>query len=105
GGSGGLGISLEEFTSPLEGLYNSRDGSSSFRNDGQLGLLTQYLDRTGPVKGTARFAVATFECDQPAPLSWYLSIAERDAMWNAIQRPAHERRLQAILKWWKERGI
>ncbi|MBI1917607.1 MAG: patatin-like phospholipase family protein [Planctomycetes bacterium] len=31
--------SLEELTSPPEGLYNSQESSSSFRNDGQLELL------------------------------------------------------------------
>jgi hypothetical protein len=40
-GSDAVSRGLEELTSPLEGLYNARVSSCSFRNDGQLKLLAQ----------------------------------------------------------------
>jgi hypothetical protein len=98
------GRALEEITSPVEGLYNSRDGSSSFRNDGQLELLSQFFDlKLGrPARETASFMVVTFELDSPAPLSWYLSNAERKRVWKAIGHRNHQRRLEAIVNWWKD---
>jgi hypothetical protein len=42
-GSTSLSRAFEELFSPLEGLNNGRNGSSSFRNDGQLELLSQFL--------------------------------------------------------------
>lgn len=97
---------LEEITSPIEGLYNARDGSSSFRNDGQLELLSQFLKKQ-VLPGLApadpaypNFNVVTFELDKPAPLSWYLSNAERDDLLRAINSPGHKQRLEATLDWW-----
>jgi hypothetical protein len=103
------GRALEEISSPLEGLYNSRDGSSSFRNDGQLELLSQYLINDNTLlfrppetrKGKG-FTVATFELDSPAPLSWYLSDAERNSLWRAIKGKRHQDRLGALVEWWND---
>ena len=101
---------IEEMTSPFEGLYNSRDGSSSFRNDGQLELLSQFI-KTQELPGLAsgdvsapRFNVVTFELDRPAPLSWYLSNAERDDLLRAIRTDGHKQRIDAAVDWWQKVG-
>jgi hypothetical protein len=97
------GRAVEEVTSPLVALYNSRDGSSSFRNDGQLKLLSQYMRIKGGVADPKRspFIVANFELGCSAPLSWYLSAEERDLIQRGIDR--HEQRLDEVVKWWKDR--
>jgi hypothetical protein len=98
------GRALEEITSPVEGLFNSRDGSSSFRNDGQLELLSQFfqLKLGRPESKTPPFMVVTFELDSPAPLSWYLSNAERDRVWGAIGHDNYQDRLEAMVNWWNK---
>ena len=60
--------SLEEITSPLEGLTNARVGTSSFRNDGLLELLSVYFEqvRNEPESGQLPqanrfFTVVNFE--------------------------------------------
>jgi hypothetical protein len=75
---------LEELVSPLEGLENARVGSSSFRNDGQLELLSQYIRNPAEPKdfldsaAEMRFAVVNFEYDGRAAMSWRLSKQELD---------------------------
>src|SRR5262249_27759477 len=81
-----LSRATEEATSPLEGLYNARVGSSSFRNDGQAELLSAFY-RKGTAEGKARsdppisqeeryFSTVILEFPGHASLSWYLSKAE-----------------------------
>jgi hypothetical protein len=89
----------EEFTSPIEGLYNARVGSTSFRNDGQLELLTQmWAEITGwstaqAASDTARlpmhrqaFQVVNFEFPNRVALSWYLSDSERKLVEAGMKR-------------------
>lgn len=95
----------EEIGSPIEGLFNSRDGSSGFRNDGQLELLTQFmLERKGANRPEKPFSVVTFELDRPAPLSWQLSIAERNHLWQAIKHDDHQLRMKKMVEWWNDKS-
>lgn len=111
--SSGPSRSTEELSSPLEGLYNARIASSSFRNDNQLQLLTRFwiesfardLENVTPILPEYRlFQVVNFELPQRAALSWYLSTSERqrieDAMKNPISEGHYEKRIDKIWNWW-----
>ncbi|MBM3983716.1 MAG: hypothetical protein FJ304_26290 [Planctomycetes bacterium] len=113
-GSTRLTRALEEISSPVEGLYNARVGSSSFRNDGQLEILTQFLGKIEAELGdqpraapTDRlFQVVNFEFHERAALSWYLSDTERRKVSEAMNKRVPEfdidyrQRIQFIRKWW-----
>jgi len=96
----GTGRFAEEILSPAEGLVNSWDGSSSFRNDGQLELLSQYMTERGGAESKS-FNVVTFELELPAPLSWQLTATERNHLWQAIQQGDHKARMDKMVEWWK----
>ncbi|MBN9119234.1 MAG: patatin-like phospholipase family protein, partial [Planctomycetes bacterium] len=107
---------LEEASSPLEGLYNARVGSSSFRNDGQLELLTQFLrdleavardeDTLRAEQVSRPFQVVNFEFHGRAALSWYLSRPERDEVAAAINKSVpqfdidYPKRIELLHRWW-----
>jgi hypothetical protein len=115
--STGLSRSTEEVSSPLEGLYNARVGSSSFRNDGQLELLTHFwtlqeenrftweVPRKSPQDRP--FQVATFEFPYKVALSWYLTKRERDQVRTSLGPPAgpmdidYPKRFDRMVEWWK----
>ncbi|HEY8504658.1 MAG TPA: patatin-like phospholipase family protein, partial [Gemmataceae bacterium] len=96
-----LSRGVEELTSPLEGLFNARVSSSSFRNDGLLEVLTQRFNEQRlrraklPAAAAAAagqrssyFAIATFEYDDEGTLSWYLPQDELLRIYNtAWSRP------------------
>jgi hypothetical protein len=76
---------LEELLSPLEGLNSGRVGSSSFRNDGQVVLLSLYYDALREVGAVRReadktpyFTTVVFEFPGQASLSWHLTRGESD---------------------------
>jgi hypothetical protein len=82
---------LEELTSPLEGLDNARIGSSSFRNDGLLELLSAYhRERTtgqespGPWQNR-RFTTVSLEFPYKVSLSWYLTPFEKRLIARSVQ--------------------
>jgi predicted acylesterase/phospholipase RssA len=113
--SSGITRSTEEMSSPFEGLYNARVSSSSFRNDGQLELLSQFWSYGwgGAGKTAVRkphqdrvFQVVNFEFPSHAALSWYLSTRERDRLKSAMtqnvpNQPNYLLRVEKIHKWWK----
>lgn len=125
-GSTGPSRATEEAMSPIEGLYNARVGSSSFRNDESLEILTQFLSaenqlmdpKLGRVSQNRHpFQVVTFEFPKSAALSWYLSRAEREAIRQAAgltelaetatpeDKRIHEtldKRVGKLLSWWEE---
>ncbi|HEV3446614.1 MAG TPA: patatin-like phospholipase family protein [Gemmataceae bacterium] len=109
--STGASRALEEFLSPLEGLNNGRQGSSSFRNDGQLELLSQFL-RTklnpdfdpalAPPHVKRFFTVVTFEFPYQAALSWHLTDDERKQLQEAIHKaPGFQKKIKQLIAWWK----
>lgn len=53
--SGVLGRALEEVSSPPEGMYNSVFAAASFRNDGQLELLSAYFRVGEEARARAQF--------------------------------------------------
>jgi hypothetical protein len=90
---------LEELVSPLEGLEHARVGSSSFRNDGQLELLSQYIRNAAESRDfvyagvETKFAVVNFEYNGWAALSWRLCIEELE---DLRKRASDERTLMRI---------
>lgn len=107
-----LSRSLEEITSPLEGLTNGRVGTCSFRNDGLLELLSTYFEQIRREPGSGKiphsqrfFTVVNFEFPGHAALSWHLSAEEERQMKATF---ADERRhadlvekMDRLLEWWK----
>jgi predicted acylesterase/phospholipase RssA len=104
---------LEELTSPVEGLNNARVGTSSFRNDGLLELLSTYFEQvrnepgSGLVPHKSRyFTVVNFEFPGHVALSWHLSAKEkrqiRDTFAPESQQSADLRaKIGALVEWWK----
>jgi hypothetical protein len=120
-GSTNLTRSVEELTSPPEGMYNATFGSSSFRNDGLLELYSQFYDlrqeakwrkRGKQTKGPGQmkparreleelpFLIANLEFNKKASLSWYLSQTEK----NDIEEDGRALRkvIKRLTKWWKD---
>jgi predicted acylesterase/phospholipase RssA len=106
--------SLEEITSPLEGLTNARVGTSSFRNDGLLELLSVYFEqvRNEPESGKLPqanrfFTVVNFEFPGHVALSWHLSKGEKDQIRRTFADKDDDRcaeldsKIAALLEWWK----
>jgi predicted acylesterase/phospholipase RssA len=110
--SSGVSRSTEELSSPLEGLYNARVGSSSFRNDAGLELLSQFNSSQNNPLGTGQragqqyqwFQVVNFELPEPAALSWYLSAGEQKRIREAIEsgplKLEFGNRMDAVKLWW-----
>lgn len=67
---------VAEVSSPLEAMYNLYARSAYFRNDQLLHLLDEELNPPAWVPWITRdnkfFTTVTFECNQPAALSWTL---------------------------------
>src|SRR5262249_5137421 len=114
---------VEEFSSPFEGLFSARVASSSFRNDGQLELLSQFMrERTeapnppkgGGVQGTQRpdqtyryFQVVNLEFPERVALSWHLTEVEKKRVRSALSDPTRKVRygIVRILEWWATAGV
>ncbi len=107
-----LSRSLEELTSPLEGLTNGRVGTCSFRNDGLLELLSTYFEQLRGEPGSGKipqaqryFTVVNFEFPGHAALSWHLSGEEERQMKNTFANRRRAEDLQSkmdeLLQWWK----
>jgi len=106
--------SLEEITSPLEGLTNARVGTSSFRNDGLLELLSVYFEQVRNEPGSGKlaqanrfFTVVNFEFPGHVALSWHLSKGEKDQIRRTFEDKDDDRcaeldsKIAALLEWWK----
>jgi predicted acylesterase/phospholipase RssA len=104
---------LEEITSPLEGLNNGRVGTTSFRNDGLLELLSKYFEQARNEPGADRlpqarrfFTVVNFEFPGHVALSWHLSAGEREQIRRTALDPSLEAAAQleskiaALIEWW-----
>ncbi|WP_020473174.1 patatin-like phospholipase family protein [Zavarzinella formosa] len=107
-----LSRSLEEITSPLEGLTNGRVGTCSFRNDGLLELLSTYFEQMRGEPGSGKlphsqrfFTVVNFEFPGHASLSWHLSGEEERQMKGtfAEKERAEDLRMKIaqLIEWWK----
>src|SRR5262249_14183252 len=115
--STGLSRSTEQLFSPLEGLFSARIGSSSFRNDGLLALMSQFwLFHEGDVNRNEAyredpadrpFQVVNFELPDPAALSWHLTTRERNRIGAVLASPTHPgavdypSRIDQVLRWWR----
>jgi predicted acylesterase/phospholipase RssA len=109
-----LSRSVEELTSPLEGLSNARVGTTSFRNDGLLELLSVYFEqmRNEPGSGSLPqanrfFTVVNFEFPGHVALSWHLSKGEKEQIRRTFADKDDDRcaeldsKIAALLEWWK----
>ncbi|MEZ6140763.1 MAG: hypothetical protein R3B84_09350 [Zavarzinella sp.] len=107
-----LSRSLEELTSPIEGLNTGRVGTCSFRNDGLLELLSTFFEKqkneppSGKLAHKHRyFTVVNFEFPGRAALSWYLSKGEkeqiRQSFSSSYQSADLNGRIDALMEWWK----
>jgi hypothetical protein len=105
---------LEELTSPLEGLTNGRVGTTSFRNDGLLELLSTYFEQTRNEPGSGQvpqanryFTVVSFEFPGHVALSWHLSKGEKEQIRRTFADQDDDRcaeldsKIAALLEWWK----
>jgi hypothetical protein len=111
---------LEELTSPLEGLDNARVASCSFRNDGQVELLSAYYQKARGGKGSPGppanryFTTVVLEFPYKASLSWYLTPAEKDLIdksaagiegrrdeENFVSPTRYHNRIEDLVGWWK----
>jgi hypothetical protein len=94
---------LEELTTPPEGLFNAREASSSFRNDGQLKLLAKFyngnyaFDDALSVSRRGKLFVATFEYPSQAPLNWHLSTTVVSDMQEKARSNDLKNKVDAIL--------
>jgi hypothetical protein len=106
--------SLEELTSPLEGLTNARVGTSSFRNDGLLELLSVYYEQLRQEPGSGKlpqanrfFTVVNFEFPGHVALSWHLARGEKEQIRRTFENKDDDRcaaldsKIAALLEWWK----
>jgi predicted acylesterase/phospholipase RssA len=115
-GSGSmLSRSLEELTSPIEGLNNGRVGTCSFRNDGLLELLSTYYEQMRQEPGSGKipqvrrfFTVVNFEFPGHVALSWHLAKGEKNQMRETFLNPKDNERaralhakIDALVEWWK----
>jgi hypothetical protein len=107
-----LSRSLEEITSPIEGLNNGRVGTCSFRNDGLLELLSTYFERErgepGPrecAQARRFFTVVNFEYPGHVALSWHLAKSEKEQILSALSDPQASKevrsKIESLLEWWK----
>jgi hypothetical protein len=109
-----LSRSLEELTSPLEGLSNARVGTTSFRNDGLLELLSVYFEQIRGEPGSGQipqarrfFTVVNFEFPGHVALSWHLSQKEKEQIRRTFDDKNDDRaaeldsKIAALLEWWK----
>lgn len=96
--SGPLSRSVEQLTSPPEGLWAMRDASSSFRNDALLERLSHLFNgkgkNRGPEEAQRFFTVLNFELPvgDDVPLSWYLTAREKRLIRQTAPYPAWEDR-------------
>src|SRR5262245_46201441 len=109
-----LSRSLEEITSPIEGLNNGRVGTCSCCNEDLLALLSPCCDTCRNEPGSGKlpqaklyFTVVNFAFPGHVALSWYLSKKERDQVRSTVldtnEAPAAElqSKIAALLEWWK----
>src|SRR5262249_22443909 len=87
-----LSRALEELFSPWEGMANARVGSSSFRNDGQLELLTKFMAKQG-----IDFQVVNSEFAGRAAMNWRLSQGEINSLENEVKKPDFASRMNLLL--------
>lgn len=116
---------LDEPIAPLQGLLNARISSSSFRNDGQLEIVSNHycrVKRQNPKnipQENMYFTTLTLEYPGKAALSWYLTRQQRDQIWEVAfhklrtkaDKNVEDRRLEAamtrndatidaLIRWW-----
>ncbi len=109
-----LSRSLEEFTSPLEGMSSGRVGTCSFRNDALLELLSSYFESQRREPGSGKipqaqryFTVVNFEFPNQVSLSWHLSKGEKAQMRKPFEdvdtdaASTLQSRIAALIEWWK----
>ena len=101
------GTGLTWLTTPLEGVLAARQAVMSFRNDGQIEVLSQRFEQ---LAGPDFFTTVTFGLPEEISLSWYLTADERRRILSAFDEPedddplkefrlANRLRLEQLLRW------
>jgi hypothetical protein len=99
GSSTVLSRGLEWITTPPDGLFSAREWVNSFRNDEQLGVLTDYSDRTA---GDLNFTTVAFEYGGDASLNWYLTHEEQQSIRQAAHGISGSQSMKDLLAWWAQ---
>jgi hypothetical protein len=100
-----LSRAMEEAISPVEGLNQARVGSSSFRNDGQLELLSKYFREKKDGRGERYphlqryFTTITFELEDDVTLSWYLGKRDQETIKAALDSTRLKNQIDYLVKW------
>ncbi|MEY4510029.1 MAG: hypothetical protein RLZZ450_2151 [Pseudomonadota bacterium] len=97
--TGLLSRALEGLSSPVEGVFSSRDAVSIFRNDEQLEQVIRLYD-AGFEPGFVRTEIFAYPGE--ASLSWYLSKYERETISLSAQKLGTQ--LDDLRAFWKGRS-
>jgi hypothetical protein len=90
---------VEEFLSPLEGLDNARVASSSFRNDGQLEMVSRYFGLASTPENPIKFTVVNFEYSGPACMNWRLTKKELEDLKNKAKSENNIKKIRLLLEY------
>jgi hypothetical protein len=108
-----LQASLEWLSTPIEAVLNARERAAYYRNDELLDGVDKHFNR----HQRDFFTTLAFECEVDAALSWTLPSSEARLIAQAFYRkpeatdPAERmpawihRRVEALKKWFGERGL
>ena len=95
-------------TTPPEALLSAYRSTMGFGNDEWLEVLDDHFNTH---EDERFFATVSFELSKDAPLSWYITTEQREALLHEFdERPrthvenANPAALAALVKWWRERA-
>jgi hypothetical protein len=115
---------VEELISVPEAMDSARVASASFRNDGQLGLMSAIFKAEKEIKNSnddsesilnnfdplqltkagdpqSYYTVVNFEPTTGGVLSWYLSAEELERIRKDAAHPDTQARILKLIEWWK----
>jgi hypothetical protein len=98
----GWGSAFEWLTSPLSGFSAARVSVTSFRNDEQLQVLSDWFNDGRPADGRAFFTTVVFERPGEAGMNWYLSEEDKDTIRNGFEAAEYpnSQNLRLLQQWW-----
>jgi hypothetical protein len=97
----GIGAGLQGLTSPLSGVSAARFAVTSFRNDEQLQVLSDWFGE-GPGADPAFFTTVVFERPGRVGMNWYLSDDDAQTIRAGFdgERNPNRRALELLKEWW-----
>ena len=94
---------LQALTSPPEGLYNSRFGGNTFRNDNLLHLLGDFFRARGFDRDFFTTVTFEFEGGNDVALNYTLNDGEKSRLEQATRGQGFVSQVAALHRWWHER--